>query len=273
MQRFNYKVLVLDIDGTLTNSKKEISEINKEALINLQKSGIKVVLASGRPTFGIEPIAKEIELEKFGGFILAFNGGKIIDYGNKEVIYEIDFPNHLLSNVYNEAKNYQLAILSYDDEAVITESGEDFYVKKEAFLNRAPIKTVDNFLDSIPTKIPKCLIVGHESEIAILEKKMQPSYEKHINVFRSEPFFLELVPLNIDKAASLERLISHLGITKEEMVACGDGFNDLSMIQYAGLGVAMMNAQKIVKENADYIALSNDKNGVAHVIEKFFFNR
>lgn len=90
-----------------------------------------------------------------------------------------------------------------------------------------------------------------------------------MGVFRSEPYFLELVPKGIDKARSLSVLLEKLGMTKDEMIAVGDGFNDLSMIQYAGLGVAMANAQKVVKENADFITLSNEEDGVAHVVEKF----
>ena len=90
-----------------------------------------------------------------------------------------------------------------------------------------------------------------------------------MRVFRSEPYFLELVPKGIDKARSLSVLLEKLGMTKDEMIAVGDGFNDLSMIQYAGLGVAMANAQEVVKGNADFITLSNEEDGVAHVVEKF----
>ncbi len=265
-----YKILVLDIDGTLTNSNKEISEATKKALKKIQQDGIKVVLASGRPTFGIEPIAKELELEKYGGFILAYNGGKIINFETGEVIFSIDFPNELISTVYKMAQEHKLPILSYSETHVITEHIDNEYVQREAFLNRAPVQHVDNFLDAIPSTIPKCLIVGHISEVEALEKKMYATLNNHINVFRSEPFFLELVPKNIDKANSLDRLLSHLGLTKDEMIACGDGFNDLSMIKFAGLGIAMANAQEIVKEAADYITLSNDEDGIAHVVEKFF---
>ena len=93
-----------------------------------------------------------------------------------------------------------------------------------------------------------------------------------MNVFRSEPFFLELVPQGIDKARSLAVLLEEIGLSKDEMIACGDGFNDLSMIQYAGLGVAMANAQEVVKKAADYITLSNEEDGVAAVVKKFFLN-
>jgi Cof subfamily protein (haloacid dehalogenase superfamily) len=93
-----------------------------------------------------------------------------------------------------------------------------------------------------------------------------------MEVYRSEPYFLELVPKGIDKAQSLAVLLEEIGMTREEMIACGDGFNDLSMIKYAGLGVAMDNAQPTVKEAADFITHSNDADGVAHVVERFYLN-
>ena len=89
------------------------------------------------------------------------------------------------------------------------------------------------------------------------------------NIYRSEPFFLEIMPQNIDKAYSLGKLLEKLGMTKDQMICCGDGYNDLSMIQYAGMGVAMANANEQVKEAADFITLSNDEDGVVHVIQKF----
>ena len=95
--------------------------------------------------------------------------------------------------------------------------------------------------------------------------------QNRINVYRSEPFFLELVPKKIDKAASLDSLLTQLNLTSDSLIACGDGFNDLSMIKYAGLGVAMGNAQEPVKEAADFIAPTNDEDGIVSVLEKFIF--
>lgn len=93
-----------------------------------------------------------------------------------------------------------------------------------------------------------------------------------MGVFRSEPYFLELVPKGIDKAQSLSVLLEEIGMTKNEMIAIGDGFNDLSMIQYAGLGIAMENAQDVVKQAADFITLSNEEDGVAYAVEKFYLD-
>ena len=103
-----------------------------------------------------------------------------------------------------------------------------------------------------------------------VESDLSIRLQGEISVYRSEPYFLELVPLGIDKAQSLAVLLDKLGMKREEMVAIGDGYNDLSMIQFAGLGIAMANAQEPVKKEADYITLSNDEDGVADAVEKFF---
>ena len=128
---------------------------------------------------------------------------------------------------------------------------------------------MENFLDAIDFPVPKCLIVGEASRLAELEKTMHEALKDKMGVYRSEPYFLELVPKGIDKAQSLSVLLQKIGYAREEMIAVGDGFNDKSMIEYAGLGVAMANAQEVVKQSADYITLSNEEDGVAHVVKKF----
>ena len=98
---------------------------------------------------------------------------------------------------------------------------------------------------------------------------MKAALGKNFSVYRSEPFFLEILPRGIDKAQCLEQLLTVLGMEREEMIACGDGYNDLSMIRFAGLGVAMENAVLPVRNAADYVTYSNNDEGVAHVVEKF----
>ena len=109
-------------------------------------------------------------------------------------------------------------------------------------------------------------------EPEVLETLMDPLREKYhglLNIYRSEPFFLEIMPRNIDKAQSLQKLLNSIGLTADSMICCGDGYNDITMIETAGLGVAMANAQPPVLDSADYITKSNDENGVLHVINKF----
>lgn len=267
-----YKILVLDLDGTLTNKKKEITEHTRETLIRAQEAGVKIVLASGRPTYGIMPLARQLELDKYEGYILAYNGGQIIDCKTGELMYENVLDPAVYPYLYECAKSNGFQILSYKDEYIISENADDQYVQHEAFLNRMPSKTVENFLDVINFPVAKCLIVGDPEPLAQLEPVMKKELESKMNVFRSEPFFLELVPKGIDKARCLAVLLEELGMTPDEMMACGDGFNDLSMIEYAGLGVAMANAQEVVKQAANYITLSNEEDGVAHAVERFMLN-
>jgi hypothetical protein len=160
-------------------------------------------------------------------------------------------------------------IISYQNESIISETSDNEYVKYEAFLNKMIIKEVESFTEAVSFPVPKCLIVGKPEKLKLLEDEMNSTFGNEMSIYRSEPFFLELMPLNIDKAKSLQKLLLHTGHTREEMMACGDGYNDLSMIKFAGMGVAMANAQTEVKDASDYITLSNEDDGVAHAVELF----
>jgi len=266
-----YKLLVLDIDGTLTKKNKTISAHTKETLLKAQENGLKIVLASGRPTQGIAPLADELQMDKFGGYVLAFNGGAIFDWSTKEMIYSNMLPEDVKPYLYQCAKENGFQILSYCGKDIVAEDPDNQYVAYEAMLNKMPTRKVPNFLEEVTYPLAKCLIVGDAEPLHELELKMAEHLKGKMNVFRSEPFFMELVPLGIDKAKCLASLLEKIGMTREEMIACGDGFNDQSMIEYAGLGVAMANAQEPVKAAADYITLSNEEDGVAAVVEKFIF--
>lgn len=264
----NYQLIVLDLDGTLTNAKKEISSRNKETLIRAQQKGIQLVLASGRPTYGIVPLANDLRINEFGGFILSYNGGEIINWETEELIYDNVLPNDIIPTLYECARTHRLSILTYDGAEIVTENSQDPYVQKEAFLNKMAIRETNDFLTDITLPVAKCLIVGDPKELIQVESELCIRLQGRINVFRSEPYFLELVPTGIDKALSLAVLLNEIGITREETIAIGDGFNDLSMIKFAGMGIAMGNAQEPVKKAADYITLTNDEDGVAVAIEK-----
>lgn len=264
-----YEILVLDIDGTLTNSQKEISKENLDAILKIQERGHKVVLASGRPTPGILKLARELRLAEYNGYILSYNGAKIIDCKTEEIIYQKVLPHNIISELYSAAITNSVGIISYEGDMVIAGTDIDEYMEKEAKLNGIQIKKVDDFPNYIDFDVNKCLMTGPGSHLEKVEKLLQEQFGHILNIYRSEPYFLELMPQNIDKAYSLSKLLEHLGLTNDQMISCGDGFNDLSMIQYAGMGVAMANAQEVVKKAADYITLSNDDHGVAHVIDKF----
>lgn len=265
----SYRIIVLDLDGTLTNSRKEITKPTKDALLEIQEAGCKVVLASGRPTPGVAGLAKELELAKYGGYMLAFNGGRIIDCKTGQVIYQKTLPPETIPEIYEAALKHGVGIITYTEDEIIAGTAIDRYMEKEQMINQVPIRQVDNFTEYVDFPVNKCLLTGDGDYLAEVEVKMQKQFGKYLGIYRSEPFFLEVVPQNIDKAHSLLKLLSSIGMTAEEMICCGDGFNDISMIECAGLGVAMENAQELVKASADYITKSNDEDGILHVIRKF----
>lgn len=265
-----YRIFVFDLDGTLTNSKKEITPRTLEALRRAQEAGVVLVLASGRPTPGVAYVADAIGLHRSGGFVLPFNGGAIIDWRTKETLFAQTLDDALLPRLYAAARRADLPILTYSEKEIITESAIDRYIALEAEINRLPVRRVADFLqmaESMRGRLPKCLIVGDEERLAPLEVEMRDALGSEMGVYRSAPFFLELVPPGVDKALTLERLLAHLGLRREDCVAFGDGYNDLSMLRFAGLGVAMGNAEDVVRKAADYVARSNDEDGVALVIE------
>ncbi len=267
--KHEYKIAIFDLDGTLTNSRKELTPRTRETLIRLQQSGVKIVLASGRPTHGIVPLAKELELREWGGYILSYNGGVITECATREVIHHQLLPKEMIEPLYDAAKAHECVILSYEGDSILTEIVENKYVEHEAMLNKMPVRRIESFVETFQQPIPKCLAVGEPERALELERYLNERYSERMSIYRSEPFFVELVPLNVDKAQSLDLLSRHIGVPREDMIAFGDGFNDLSMIEYAGCGVAMANAQPEVKAKADIQTLSNDEDGVAYFVEKY----
>lgn len=269
--KHSYEIIVLDLDGTLTNRDKIITPRTNRALMEAQERGKKIVLASGRPTCGVMPLAKELELERFGGYILSFNGGVITDCGSGEILFGRLLPLEGNQKIVALAEKEQVGVVSYSEDykTLLTNHSESPYARLEQTINHMDIQQVDDMAARITYQVPKFLMVEDGDYLAMVEPRVKAALGKNYSVYRSEPYFLEILPRGIDKGQSLERLLSLIGLKREQMIACGDGYNDLTMIQYAGLGVAMANAVLPARKAADYITLSNDEDGVAHVVEKF----
>lgn len=264
------QALVLDIDGTLTNSKKEITPATKAAIQDLMQKGKKVILASGRPTPGMRRYEAELELEKYGGYLLSFNGARVVDCRTGDIVYQKMLPLSLLPGLYHFAKEHGCGLITYLGNEVISAFSADKYVEIEARINGLPVREVSNFLEFVDFDINKCLMTAEPEAAEQFEEELKSRYGQVASIYRSEPFFIEIMPQNIDKAATLNQMLPSIGCTRDDTVCCGDGFNDISMIRYAGVGVAMGNAQPAVKEAADYITATNDEDGLVQVIKEFF---
>ncbi|RHJ91321.1 Cof-type HAD-IIB family hydrolase [Parabacteroides bouchesdurhonensis] len=264
-----YKLLVLDVDGTLLNDNKEITPRTQAALLKAQQMGVHVVLASGRPTNGVMPLAKALELNHYGGFILSYNGGQIINAQTGELLFEKRVNPEMLPYIDKKAQKNNFAIFTYHKDYIITNRPDNEHIIQEAALSNMEIRGVDDFVEAVDFSPCKCVLVSDDEEALVgLENHWKKRLDGVLDVFRSEPYFLEVVPRFIDKGNTLGVLLSKLALSPEEVIAIGDGVCDVTMLQGAGLGIAMGNAQDSVKACADVTTLTNNEDGVAMAIEK-----
>lgn len=264
-----YSLLALDLDGTLTNSQKEVSPRSKQAIEAALNLGVCVTLASGRPVLGIEPLARELGLFAHNAYILAYNGAQLISCETDEVVWERTVGLDAIETVFTYAKEKGLASLSYDSVGVITEMPSDPYVYKEAYNNNIPIRGVANLLAEVTTAQPKVMIVGEPSLLLAAQKELQPLLGDRADASFSEPYFMEITAKGVQKAASLDVLLSILGKDRSSLMVVGDGLNDVPMLAIAALAVAMDNSSDEVKKHAHVVTASNDDDGVALAIEEY----
>ncbi|MDR2914389.1 MAG: Cof-type HAD-IIB family hydrolase [Tannerella sp.] len=263
-----YEMIVLDVDGTLLNDDKIITARMRAALIKVQQMGIRIVLASGRPTCGVLPLAKELDMDKNEGFILSYNGGQIMNVQTGEILFEKRVDPKMFPYLERKANKNNFAIFTYHEDTIYANDISNEHIIQEAELNSMRLKELDNFSEAITFSPYKCMIVSDDEDALIgLENHWKKRLAGELDVFRSEKYFLEVVPPFIDKANTLSILLEKLGVASRNIVAIGDGVCDVTMIQLAGLGIAMGNAQESVKACADYVTLSNEEDGVAVAIE------
>ena len=264
-----YRAIALDLDGTLTNHEKVVTPKTREALLKAASEGAVIILASGRPTYGIEPVAECLELNQRGGYILSYNGGNIVNAQTGEKLFSQFLPDEVIPELYAYAKEKGHALLGYAGNEIITEMPDDEYVKEESRINKMNIRKVDNLFEALEPHPTKLLMTGDPTLMLKAEEELVEKLGDKMDIFRSAPFFLELVPKGIDKAKSLTRLLAKINLTPADMIAFGDGYNDLSMLKLAGMSVAMENAAPEVRAEADYVTLSNEEDGVAAALEHF----
>ena len=268
-KHFPFRAIALDLDGTLTNHDKVVTPRTRQALLKAQEQGAIIILASGRPTYGIVPVAECLELEKRGGYILSYNGGNIVNAKTGEKLFSQFLPDAVIPILYKYAREHRYALLGYAGNEIITEMPDDQYVKEESRINKMNIRKVDNLLDALEPHPTKLLMTGDPTDMIKAEEELVEILGEKMDIFRSAPFFLELVPKGIDKAQSLLRLLSKINLTPADLMAFGDGYNDLSMLKLAGVGVAVANAAPEVRADADYVTLSNEEDGVAEALLHF----
>ncbi|MCD8048909.1 MAG: Cof-type HAD-IIB family hydrolase [Clostridia bacterium] len=265
------KMFAADIDGTLTNSKKEITPKTRESILQMINEGHVFVIASGRPTPGVKKVCEQLQAENFGGYMLSYNGSVITDIKSGKIVYERKIDKSYAAQMFDFAKERDMGLMTYEEDTAITGTRIDEYMLLEARINGIKLKEVENFAQYVNFDVNKFLFTAEAEKAAAAERELCEKY-KELSVYRSEPFFTEVMPGGVNKASALAELLKLLNMKREDLICCGDGFNDLSMIKYAGVGVAMANAVPEGKAAADFVTGSNEEDGIVTAIERFVLN-
>lgn len=261
------KLIAVDLDGTLLNGEKSMSELNRNALIAAQERGHKVAIASGRPIAGCQTIADELQLERFGGYVICFNGGEIVEWDSKRHIYNQLLPEGIVQQIWLYAETNNLVMLIHDD-IIITNNKEHPRIQLSARRNGMDVIQPDDWRKELQNrKLHKCMFIGEPEEMPRLAEEMTLKFTE-VNVIRSEPHFLEFVPKDIDKGTGLKTLAKHINCDFKDVVAFGDALNDICMLNAAGTAIAMGNAEDAVKAAADIIAPPNTEDGVGRIVNE-----
>lgn len=269
MPERRYRILAVDLDGTLTTSDKTISPRTRQAVWDAIDAGTHIVLASGRPLVGVAPVADSLELDRRGGFVACCNGGRIIDWKTKTVWEDLVLPRSAVAISCDIAHDLGLSAICYDEEQAYSENPDDLYVEQERFNNSSVMNKVDDLAAAITWEPNKMMVVGAPDALGPAQHRLERLLDGRATVIRSEPYFIEVVPEGVGKDIGLMKLGGLLNVPRSGTIAVGDGFNDIAMLDYAGLAVAVGNAYDEVKEHADWVAPSNDDDGVAAVVRRY----
>jgi len=262
----NYKLMAVDMDGTLLTTDKNITNHTIDIINKAYEAGKVVTISTGRPVQGLRRYEDIITPDVP---VITYNGAMIIKLHSKEVLYHKCVDADSAREVYEKGQERNTTVVVWSDNKLYANRIDDNVNNYKKITNMEPIAITD-IEEQINAGITKLLWIDTpEKNIehqAYLDKELK---NRKISYCTSQPFLLEFMPDGISKAYALEKLGELLGATREESIAVGDGYNDVEMIEYAGLGIAMENAPEDVKAKADYVTDTNDNDGVAKAIEKF----
>jgi len=294
-----YKLLVLDMDGTLLSDNKKISKENVVAIKKAKEKGVKVVIASGRSIQGIENYLEELDLLSDDNYCVVCSGSMVMNNTKQRIIQCDPISPEDISYVFNLAKQLDITLNMYSNKSILIHSN-NYFSRIDSIANNLPLQVMDFNSLGKDTVVTKIMLINEDLSMVEEIQKLFPSiivddltivskesYNKELfkdisklpmeflekfTVSKVAPFIVEVMKKNSSKRSGIEKLAEELKIKPHEVICIGDSGNDKQMIEYAGLGVAMGNAFPEIKEIADYVTYTNEENGVAHVIDKFILN-
>lgn len=272
------KAIALDIDGTLTNDQKVVTPRTKEALFAAQRAGIRVILASGRPVQGLRALARELELDRYHGLLVAYNGAHVVDAESDEVLFDQPMEPAVMRELLDHLRSFDVIPWVTEGEYLYVEDAyrcmishrgrERNIVKYERDACDLKIREVHDLSEVLDRPQDKILTAATDTYLAAHADEMYAPFRDRLSGMFTADFYFEFMAPGINKAHALAGALPKLGIDAAEVVAFGDGQNDAAMIAWAGTGVAMANAIDETKAVADMVTASNNEDGVAVALEQ-----
>lgn len=273
------KAIALDIDGTLTNDEKVVTARTRGALLAAQRSGVRLILSSGRPIQGLRALAAELDLPANGGLLVAFNGAHVVDARTDEVLFDQPMDPSALASLVGHMREFD--VIPWITEGsrlyvergmrhVITYRGEPLdIVEYERKMCDLELHEVDDLLEVCGTPQDKLLCASEPEYLQQHWRAMYGPFTDELSGMFTADFYFEFMAPGIDKGRALAGALPKLGIDASEVIAFGDGQNDVSMLRWAGTGVAMGNAVDEAKAAADMVTASNNEDGIALALAEF----
>lgn len=263
------KLIALDMDGTLLNNEKRISERNYQTIQAAKKAGIKVVLASGRPLQGLLPHLEHLDLMGKDDFVVSYNGALVQRVGGGEVLHKSSLKGADAKAIFKVSQQLGVYIHAFSVTQGLITHQHNPWTAIEATLNKIKATEIDFTALDDNEDIIKVMLVADEKVLTTAIKNLPVHLREQYTVVQSAPFFLELLHLSSNKGIAIEKLSQLLNINADEVMCIGDAENDHAMLKFAGVAVAMENADQATKALANYTTKSNQHDGVAVAIEEW----
>ncbi|PKF61033.1 Cof-type HAD-IIB family hydrolase [Psychromonas sp. psych-6C06] len=262
------KLIALDMDGTLLNQEKLISKRNCDAIKAAKKAGINVVLASGRPRHGLQKYLQQLGLTTEQDFVVSYNGSLVQRVASNEILYQTSLTGTDAKAVFAVSQQLGVHIHAFSATQGLITHQHNPWTELEATLNDIVAKEVDFTTIDDDETIIKVMLVADEETLSNAITQLPNSLKANYSVLRSAAIFLEVLHPQCDKGFAIQQLAQVLNLSEEQVMCVGDAENDHAMLSFAGIAVAMENADDATKALADVITLSNVNDGVAVAIEQ-----
>lgn len=263
-----YKLVALDLDDTLLGRDLKISTATRQVIFEVMARGVHVTLATGRMFSSALPFARYLDIN---APLITYQGALVKHSQSEELLLHFPIPMEVALDIIGRVSKYGYHINVYLDDylyvAKDTEAG-----RRYANLCRIPLEVVgdlQHFLVSRGKEPTKVLVISKEELLDELAAELKPVYGDRLHITKSKPHFLEFSHPSANKGHALKAVAEYFGASRKEVMAVGDSYNDVEMIDWAGFGVVMGNARDEIKKMADYVTLPVEEEGVRHALRKF----